>query len=300
MTTNKTQQRTAELEAKLVADFIRLMEQGTAPWQHPVIKQAGGMPLRANGESYTGGNVLTLWMAAIEHGFTARHWMTYNQAKALGGQVRAGEKSRAHIFLPMSIKVQQEDPNAEDKFFMRFKPKAVFNVCQIDGLPDMYQAAPEELRDNPPCAPLDTFFANCGSSVQLEGSNRCFYRRNTDTIHMPALNRFRSSQSYYATLAHEHVHWTGAPHRLDRTKGKAFADPAYAFEELIAELGSAFLLTSLGVMPCDTASHASYLDSWMQALRDDGSLLRKAASDASKAVSYMQDMQQQQPTALAA
>ena len=281
----------------LVADFIRLMEAGTTPWQHPVIRQAGGMPLRANGDSYQGINVMALWMASIEHGLTARHWMTYKQAQQLGGQVRKGSKSTPVFYFDT---IKREDDDGKPYVIPFMKMYRVFNASQIDGLPDKFTPAPQELRDNPPCEPLDAFFANCGSSMQLEGSNRCFYRRNTDTIHMPALNRFVSSQAYYATLAHEHVHWTGAPHRLDRTKGKAFGDPAYAFEELIAELGSAFLLTDLGVMPCDTASHASYLDSWMQALRDDGSLLRKAASYASKAVSYMQDMQQQQPAALAA
>ena len=278
----------------LVADIMRMMEQGTAPWQHPVIKQAGGLPVRHNGEPYSGINVLSLWVSSIQNGFSGRHWMTYKQAKELGGQVKRGSKSTVVFYFNT---VKRENDAGEEYVIPFMKCYNVFNTAQIDGLPDRYTVAPDTLLDNPPSAPLDAFFAATGSIIEDNQSASCHYNPTRDIINMPDIKRFRSSQVYYATLAHEHVHWTGAKHRLDRTFGKKFGDPRYAFEELVAELGSAFLMSDLGVMPCDTASHASYLENWLQALRDDRSQLRKAASHASKAVAYMHSQQEQQALA---
>lgn len=277
----------------LVADFIRQLEQGALPWRNPVVARSGGLQVRANGEPYQGTNQIACMMAVIKHGFTSNQWLTFNQGKALGARLHAGSKAGAYIYMPQNRVRKNEETGEVESAWTDFKAKAVFNASQWDGLPDMYSTPIEELRDNPACEPFDVYFANVGANITHSDQARMFYSPAGDFIHMPHRNMFENSGRYYSTLAHEHVHWTGAKTRLDRLNHKRFGDPAYAFEELVAELGAAFLVASMGALPVDHQDHASYLGSWVRALKEKPQILRTAASEASKAVDYMNELQDQ-------
>lgn len=275
----------------LVANFIRQLEQGALPWRNPVVAKSGGLQLRSNGEPYQGANQVACMMSVIQNGFESNQWFTFKQGQALGARVKKDSKATYVFKLGKHIKKNKET-NEIENVFSYFKVYPVFNASQFDGLPDIYSASPDELRDNPACEPFDVYFANVGANITHSNQARMFYSPMHDIIHMPHRNMFENSARYYSTLAHEHVHWTGAKTRLDRLNHKRFGDPAYAFEELVAELGAAFLVASMGALPVDHQDHASYLGSWVRALKEKPQILRTAASEASKAVDYMNELQE--------
>ncbi|MEM7303884.1 MAG: zincin-like metallopeptidase domain-containing protein [Pseudomonadota bacterium] len=238
-------------------------------------------PLRATGEAYKGINVLLLWIAAQEHGFAAAHWMTYKQAKKEGGQVRKGERSTRIIFYST---IEREVDGQDDPQVIPFvKSYNVFNADQIDGLPEKFRPIPADL-GTAPIERIENFFAATGATIENIG-DRAFYRKSTDTITMPSISCFPQAHDYYAVLAHETIHWTGASHRLDRFE--TFERQAdYAFEELVAEIGAAFLGAQI---PFDTDIErtAAYVGSWLQALKNDKKFIFKAAAQAQKASDYV-------------
>jgi antirestriction protein ArdC len=173
------------------------------------------------------------------------------------------------------------------------KGYTVFNVEQIDGLPESYYERP-----SPPRGGLETiehadaFFRESGAWIEHGGSRAC-YVQGTDIIHMPCLDTFRDVESYYATLAHECTHWTKHPARLDRSFGrKRFGDEGYAMEELVAELGSAFLCAELDLTPETREDHASYIANWLTVLKNDTRAIFTAASHAQRAADFITGLQQ--------
>ena len=172
------------------------------------------------------------------------------------------------------------------------KGYTVFNVEQIDGLPAQYRPAP-----SPPLPALalhqaaEGFFAATGATVH-HGGNRAFYAPARDFIQLPPAETFKDAASYAATKAHELIHWTGHASRNAREFGKRFGDDAYAFEELVAELGAAFLCADLGITPEIRDDHAAYLDHWLQVLKQDKRAIFSAASHAQRAADYLQGLQQ--------
>ena len=290
--------KATEAYNKIVDRIIDMLEDGTPPWQHPVISKSGGLPLRANGEPYQGLNVLACWMGAMEHGWSGQQWFTFKQMAALGGRLVEGSKGKGtHVFYFETLRKEQDD--GTQAVIPYSKVYTVWNSDQIEGLPERF-TFDNELLDNPPVEPLEQFFAATGSWVSTVDGRDCYYMPSKDQIVMPPIGRFRTVASYYSTLAHEHVHWTGAKHRLDRTLTTSKKYTEYAFEELVAELGSAFLMQDLGAVPVETESHASYIDHWLQGLKNDRSMLRKAASQAGKAVAYLKDAAQADREVLAA
>ncbi|UUX48899.1 zincin-like metallopeptidase domain-containing protein [Nisaea acidiphila] len=278
--------------------IIAALEEGVRPWQKP--RDAGEIPeqpLRVTGEAYRGINVIALWMAAQASGYTSPYWMTYRQAGELGGQVRKGEKGAA-VFYAGTMNANEEDEaeTDEDTRVIRFmRSYTVFNADQIDGLHANFYPAPSEPR--PAAERNDTaerYFAATGSDVR-HGGNQAFYAYGSaaDYIRMPPYETFADAEEYYATLAHEHIHWTKGPGRLERDFGrKKWGDDRYALEELFAELGSAFLGASLGLRPDHLSDHASYIQSWLKVLKDDKRAIFRAASHAQKAVDYLDGFQQ--------
>ncbi len=287
-----------DLEQDITDEVIAAMEAGAAPWAKPW--QDGGaasLPLRHNDEAYQGINTLILWMTAAQRGYSTPHWMTYKQAAELGGQVKKGEKGSTVIYAGV-IEKERDDGETDKIPFQR--GYAVFNAAQIEGLPERYYAAHEAAQtrnDNERRPDLDSFFASSGVPFYERG-NQAFYDRSADAITLPPLSAFKSSDSYYQTLAHEAIHSTGAPSRLNREKGGKFGDAAYAREELVAELGSAFLMARLGVQP-DYSNHAAYLNGWIRALKDDKRVIFRAAAGASKATSWLNDAATEKGAALA-
>lgn len=290
--------RAQENYNQLVDDFTRMLEQGVKPWQHPLINQSGGMPKRSNGEYYRGINVIALLVSQFQNGFTSQNWFTFKGAKELGAKVKKGSKGTQIFYVGSTTK---ETESGEEKTIHFLKSYAVFNADQIENLPERFAPITNgsPINDNKRDDTLDEYFSNTEALVVSINQGQCYYDRARDHINMPAMDRFKCSASYYATLAHEVVHWTGSKTRLNRTKGKRFGDNAYAFEELIAELGSAFIMSNHGAQPVDHENHASYLDAWVKALKNDRSLLRKAATDASAAVSFIDGLQGE-PMAIAA
>lgn len=277
-----------DLYQHVTDQIIASMEAGTPAWRKPWTGDKGGAPFprRANGEQYRGINVLMLWIEAAEKGYRSAYWFTYKQAQEAGGQVRKGEKS-ATVVKYGTVERADEETGSERKI-PYLRAYRVFNADQIEGLPEQYHGKPaEEPRDLGTEADpaLDAFFAATGAEIRTSDEPQAYFHPAEDFIHMPPIGTFHSAAGYYATLAHEATHWTGHKSRLDRLS-RFTERKAYAFEELIAEIGNCLVCASLGLVP-DFEQSAAYLQSWLRALADDKRLIFKAASEAQKAADLL-------------
>lgn len=253
------------------------------------------MPVNAHSDNaYNGINVVSLWVSAELQQFSSPVWATYRQWAQLGAQVRKGEKSSPVIFYK-EYDSEPDPQNADDTGKRRVaRASHVFNACQVDGyiLPD----APQPLGAIERLEVVDRFIAETGAKIVCSG-DRAFYRPSTDHIQMPDEELFcgtesmTRSESYYAVLVHELTHWTAPKHRLDRELGKRFGDQAYAAEELVAEIGSAFLCAELGITQDTRADHAQYLAQWLMLIKSDSRAVFTAAARASEAVAYLKRLQ---------
>lgn len=274
--------------------IVAMLEAGVRPWAPGHDAKACGLPViptRANGEAYRGLNVALLWGAAEMKGYRHHTWMTFNQAKALGGCVRKGEKSSPVVYWG-TFKAQADDTDegGEDgKARLFAKGYAVFNVEQIDGLPaSFYEPAtvePSETR----IARADAWAVATGADIR-HGGSQAFYSPKGDFVQVPPFAAYGEPERYYSTLCHELTHWSGAKARLDRQFGKRFGDKAYAFEELVAEMGAAFTCARLGIENETREDHASYLASWLNVLKADKRAIFTAASKAQAACDYLFDL----------
>jgi len=273
--------------------IIEQLEEGTRPWLKPWntshLEGRITMPTRQNGENYNGLNILLLWDAVIQKGYTSNQWMTFRQAKELGGCVTKGQKGEQVVYANKMVKTTEDhEGNELEQVIPYLKTYTVFNVEQIDGLPDTYYTKPEATHsDVTKDEQLEQFFTGTGATIRSGGS-RAYYSPSQDHIQMPYIESFKDAESYYATLSHELTHWTKHESRLDRDfGGKRFGDEGYAIEELVAELGSAFLCAHLGITPEVQPDHADYLNSWLKVLKTDKRAIFTAASHAQKAVDYV-------------
>jgi len=288
---------------KITDQIVAALEQGVRPWHQPWKVEHGAgritRPLRGNGIPYQGINVLMLWSAAIEKGYAAPIWMTFKQALDLKANVRKGEHGSFVVYADKIIRAETTESGEEAERAIPFmKGYTVFNVEQIDGLPSHYYAKPKARTDSVRrIAHAESFFAATGANVVHGGSRAC-YVPSTDNIHMPCIDFFRDAESYYATLAHETTHWTRHKSRLDRDFGrKRFGDEGYAFEELVAELGSAFLSADLELTPEVRDDHAAYIASWIKVLKDDKRAIFTASSHAQRAADFLHGLQKPQEAA---
>ncbi|TKI07546.1 ArdC family protein [Martelella alba] len=265
--------------------IIAALEAGVKPWFCPWRRVPGmsGLPSNyATGVAYSGMNIMLLWCSASKQGFSDPRWMTYKQAQAEGGQVRKGERGTTAIFYST---LEKENDAGEIEHIPMLKTFIVFNVEQIDGLPLTTEAvSPVETFD--PLPQAENLFRNCGANIIEKGQN-AFFRPSTDEVWLPERRLFADAANFYATGLHELVHWSGAKSRLNREMKGKFGSEDYAFEELIAELGSAFLMADLGIV--GEVQHESYIASWLKALKNDKRYIFKAASAASKAHRYLMD-----------
>jgi antirestriction protein ArdC len=282
----------------LVTDRILAdLKQGVRPWLKPW--SAGNTegrivrPLRASGEPYKGINVLMLWGEALAGGYASTTWMTYRQASALGAQVRKGEKGALVIYADRIRKVETSDAGEEVERDIPFlKGYTVFNCEQIDRLPQSFYPAPS------PALPVferieaaERFVKATGADLR-HGGNMAFYAVSADRVQLPPFESFKDAESYYATLLHELTHWTRHPSRLAREFGRQrWGDAGYAAEELVAELGAAFLCAELGVTPEPRDDHASYIATWLEVLANDKRAIFTAAAHAQRAADFLYDLQ---------
>ncbi|MCC7016655.1 MAG: DUF1738 domain-containing protein [Rhodospirillales bacterium] len=287
-----------DIYTRITGAIIAQLEKGVRPWVKPWnAEHAAGRitrPLRHNGQPYAGINVLSLWASATVQGFSAPIWMTYRQAQELGGQVRKGEKGSPVVYANALTKTETDAATGDEtERSIRFlKGYTVFNVEQIDGLPDHFHA-PAAPRLDPPMRieRAEKFFAATGANISYGGS-RAFYRPSTDSIVMPPIEAFRDAESFYSTLAHETVHHSGAPSRLNREFGnKRFGSEGYAMEELVAELGAAFLCADLDLALEPRPDHADYLAHWLTVMKADSRAIFTAASHAQRAADFLNSLQ---------
>lgn len=285
--------------SKIIADLEKGVRTWLKPWNAEHLANRITRPVRHNGEGYRGLNIILLWAAAVEHGFTANQWMTFNQAKALGGHVRTGEKGETVIYADRFVTTETgEDGQDIDRVIPYLKSYTVFNVEQIEGLPERFSPKPEPV--NTPLTRdqgLEAYFA-ATKAVIRHGGNQAYYNISSDVIQMPPLECFVETEQYYATLAHEAIHWTRHASRLHRDFGrKRWGDEGYAQEELVAELGSAFLCAQLGITPEVREDHAAYIHSWLNVLKNDKRSIFIAAAHAQRAVDHLQSYQPSQEQA---
>ena len=295
---------------RVTAQIAALLERGVRPWVQPWRVEAPdalALPLRACGQAYRGMNVIALWAAALERGFQARHWFTFKQALALDACVRKGERGSFVVFYtelgakadgePSGIPVPRARPaDGEDAGALRriLRGYTVFNAEQIDGLPEQFAVPLEPVAPMVPLTPegaedarLSALFARLPATIRY-GGDRAFYSLAADVIQMPPKVAFDDATLFYATLAHEASHWTRHPSRLDRDFGQTrFGDPAYALEELVAELSAAFIGATIGLPAEHLEDHAAYIDGWLKALADNPSAFLTAASKAQAAADFV-------------
>ena len=284
----------ADLYSKITDQIVASLEKGVKPWHKPWSANTTGggqivRPLRANGIPYRGINVLMLWGAATDHGYQSSTWMTYKQAAELKAQVRKGEKSTTVVYAGSINRSETDATTGEesDRNIPFLKGYYVFNADQIDGLPDSYRVPSPALPSGiERIEHADAFAMATGATIR-HGGNRAFYNYGSDSVQMPPLQAFESAESYYSTLIHELTHWTGHASRLGRSFGKRFGDKAYAFEELVAELGAAFMSADLNLTPETRDDHAEYLGYWLDVLKGDKRAIFTAASHAQRAADFL-------------
>jgi len=289
-----------DIYEKVTSKIIADLEKGELSWLKPW--SSGHMdgriikPLRHNAQPYSGINILMLWGAAMEDGYLSPYWMTFKQAQEYGAHVRKGERGNLVVYANTITKTEEgENGQDEERKIPFMKGYTVFNVEQIEGLPEHYYANPPQIID--PALRIDhaeTFFASTGADIR-HGGNSAHYSGGSDHVQMPAFEAFRSPEAYYATLAHELTHWTKHKSRLDRDFGrKSWGDEGYAREELVAELGAAFLCADLALTPEPREDHAAYIQSWLKVLKEDKRAIFSAAAHAQRAADYLHGFQQQQ------
>ncbi|MGL4859495.1 MAG: ArdC family protein [Enterobacteriaceae bacterium] len=267
--------------------IIEALEMGVKPWVCPWKRNGAmsGIPSNfATGAAYSGMNIMLLWFSAAKQGFNDSRWLTYKQAQEQGAQVRKGERGTVGIFYKT---LEKEDEAGEIEKIPMIKAFTVFNVAQIDGLSlNEEEATSQPVVEFDPLPQVETLFQRTGANITERGQ-QAFFRPATDEIWLPERHLFADAANFYATGLHELVHWSGAKSRLDREMKGRFGSEEYAFEELIAELGSAFLMADLCVV--GEVQHESYIASWLKSLKGDKRYIFKAASAASKAHRYLMD-----------
>lgn len=283
--------------ARVTNAILTDLERGVRPWLKPwnAGHAAGRItrPLRSNGQPYKGINVLALWESALSQSFTAPVWMTFKQAKELGADVRKGSRGTPVVFADRTTKTETEaDGRETERGFYFLKGYTVFNVEQIDGLPPhFYAPAVPPLDAATRIEAADQFFDRTKADIR-HGGDHAYYSPSSDHVQVPRFAAFRDAESYYATLAHEVTHWTRHPSRLDRDFGRTkFGDDGYAREELVAEIGAAFLCCDLGITPEPRDDHAAYLGHWLRVLQADKRAIFRAAAHAQRAADFLHGLQ---------
>ncbi len=282
---------------RITNQIISAIENGAGQYRMPWHRNSADTFAPVNAASktfYRGINVLSLWAAAEKNKYPTGYWATYRQWQDLGAQVKHGEKATLVVFWKFRDQEHEEAPEGEET-----KGKAsrgilargysVFNAAQVDGytIPESTEADPKQRIQD-----ADAFFVNLNVDIR-HGGNKAFYSPATDHIQMPFFSAFADPASYYSVLSHEAIHLSGAPHRLNRDLKPRFNEEAYAAEELVAELGAAFLCADLGISNEPRPDHASYVSSWLTVLKNERRAIFTAASKAQQAVDWLHAQQKE-------
>ncbi|MBP2231961.1 antirestriction protein ArdC [Azospirillum agricola] len=283
----------ASLYSEITTRIIAELEAGRLPWVQPWGGADTAAPLglprnAASGRSYSGINVLILWGVVFADGFSGQSWLTYRQALALGGNVRKGERGTTAVYADRFIPDRERQRAREDgeeaqavHFLKRF---TVFNTDQCDGLSEHIAPVPVPIPEGLILPRAEALVRASGVDLRIGGS-RAFYHLQHDYVQVPPPQSFFAPVNWHRTALHELGHSSGHPSRLGRDLSRCFGSRKYAFEELVAEIASAFLCAALGIVP--TVRHADYIGAWLDVLRNDDHAVVRAASQASKAADYL-------------
>ncbi|MHB1752174.1 MAG: ArdC family protein [Acidiferrobacter sp.] len=285
---NNPQGGKMDIHQQITDQILQAMEQARATGRRLWDSQQS-LPLNfATGKPYQGINVLILWSAGLNHGYTSPYWLTYKQATDKGGQAKKGEHGTHCVFYKPW---ESQDTNAttgetETTKGAILKSFTAFNLDQIDGIE---APAREERPAFIAIEQAERIMAASPAPIKI-GGTQAFYRPATDTIHLPAREAFINPEAFYSVALHEMTHSTGHKSRLDRDFSGRFGTEAYAFEELIADLGSAFLGADIGILNTTLSDHADYLANWIKILKNDKKAILTAAAQASKAHGFIKGL----------
>jgi len=275
----------AETVTARLVEMITKNEQGewVMPWH-----QTGAADLfcarnAVTGSGYRGANVMSLAVAGIDAGYPTGVWATYRQWDSVGAQVRKGERG-TQIVKWVTKKLDDNNDTGQEETRLVPRVYAVFNAHQVNQ-PDTDDTAPIA----PVVLPVvGEWIASIGADV-VYGGNRASYNPRTDRINIPAAAQFTDTESFYATLIHEHIHWTAHPNRCDRDLTGGFGSAAYAREELVAELGAAIACAQHQITPEPLPDHGAYIAHWLDILGEDPKALFRSASAAQKALDHLNE-----------
>jgi len=278
-----------DLKKNVTDKILAALKIGVPPWVKPWTGIPGdGLPINVSTEkAYRGVNVWMLNLIQAEEGYPTSQWVTFKQARTLGGSIlprpdSVGPGNWGHTIVFWKWIEKRVDSNGEERdSFPLLKSYTVFNRAQTEGLPE-----PEivEISDHERHAHAESTIRATGAEIVYGGDRAC-YDRSRDRIQMPELNTFHNAESFYSATFHELAHWTGAKRRLNREKGKGFGDELYAYEELIAELAAAYLCAEHRIS--GALQHESYIANWIRALENDTNFIFSASSKAQKAADYI-------------
>jgi len=285
---NNPQGGKMDIHQQITDQILAAMEQARTSGRRLWDSQPS-LPLNlATGKPYQGINVLILWSAGLSHGYTSPYWLTYKQAADMGGQVKKGEHGTACVFYKPweSTDTNAATGETETTKGVIIKTFTAFNLDQIDGIE---APAKEERPDFTAIEDAERIMQASPAPIKIGGTQAC-YIPGRDEIHLPNRKAFISAEAFYSTAMHEMTHSTGHKSRLDRDFSGRFGTEAYAFEELIAEIGSALLNADLGILGATLPDHADYLSNWIKILRNDKKAITTAAAAASKAHGFIKGL----------
>lgn len=281
------------LYEEITSNIIAELEAGRLPWVQPwassAVRAPLGMPKNAaTGRAYSGINVLILWDAVIECGFTVQSWLTFKQAVALGGHVRKGERGTTIVyadrFIPDDVRHRAHERGEEPRAIPFLKRFTVFNTEQCEGLPEDIAVAPPPADTSLILPQAEGLIRATGADIRI-GGDKAYYDVASDFVRVPPPQAFYEPINWHRTAVHELSHWSGASNRLARDLSGAFGSKPYIQEELCAEISAAFVCAALGIVP--TVRHADYVGAWLELLGEDNRAIVRSASAASKAADYL-------------
>lgn len=283
---------------RIITELKRGRVPWVQPWGAPGVDTPLGLPRNAStGKTYSGINILILWGEAIERQRCTQNWLTFKQARALGGSVRKGEKGTTVVyadrFVPRKEKERAHQDGDDPQAVAFLKRYTVFNADQCDGLPDDLFVGAAPLPECEAIPHAEALIAATNADFRI-GGDRAFYVPTQDYVQVPPQPAFRQQIDYYRTCFHELGHWTGHETRLARSFKGRFGSKPYAREELVAEIASAFVCAPLSIVP--TVRHSDYIATWLDLLREDDRAIFHSASLASKAADFILVFQQKSDT----
>ena len=280
--------RNNEIAEKVTAQILASLEKGEIPWTRPWSLSGALNPVNVStGKGYRGVNTVILYLAQQTIGCKTSRWLTFNQAKAKGGTVRKGEKGTQIVFWKF-LEGKEVNAKGEKNRIPLCRFYTVFNISQCEGLPEAWTALPETLPVIDRNEAIDAFISGTGASISHGGDRAC-YSPSEDKVSLPEPGQFENMGAYYATAFHELVHWTGHETRCKRQLGQRFGKELYAVEELVAELGSAFLCAEFGVEGKLQLQHTAYIQNWISVLKNDKNAIFAASRMAQEATDRLME-----------